>query len=194
MDQPVDLEHALASAAEERGLHRGSMRDAGWVFWELRTLNRHRVVGLLRRQALFPGLREVEAEIRDTVARHFKRAWWRGMAYGVVVEVPGLSLTAENIESLIDVRDNRRGTLQWVFLIARSTSAAIGVHTWIEGYLSPVYRSVLQKLEDGKFDVTTLTKEKDGLMTVLSGAADLHSAISTFNVKQKAFAEFRERS
>ena len=74
-----------------------------------------------------------------------------------------------------------------------STSAAIGVHTWIEGYLSPVYRSVLQKLEDGKFDVTTLTKEKDGLMTVLTGAADLHSAISTFNVKQKAFSEFRER-
>ena len=115
------------------------------------------------------------------------------MAFGVVIDVPAMRITPDEIEAMIDVRDNRKGTLQWIIVVARSSSAALGVHTWIEGYLSPVYRGVIQQLRADGFDVATATKEKGVLMTVLTNVTDLQSAVSTFNSKQGTFPEFRER-
>ena len=94
---------------------------------------------------------------------------------------------------MIDVRDNRKGTLQWIIVVARSSSAALGVHTWIEGYLSPVYRGVVRSLEASGFDLATATKKKGRLMTFLTAATDLQAAVATCNSNQGTFPEFRER-
>ena len=115
----------IAEPARQRGLQpRDDIREPGWTFWELRTLNRHRVVGLVTEHRQFKDARDLEAEIRGVVSRHFKCAWWRGMAYGVVADVPTISLQPDDLKVLVDVRENSNGTLQWVVLAAGAISLA----------------------------------------------------------------------
>ena len=85
---------------------RSDLNEQGWMFWELRNLNIHRVVGLAGEYRQFTDARDLEAEIRGVLMRNFKRAWWRGIAYGVVAEVPGISLRSDDLKLLIDVREN----------------------------------------------------------------------------------------
>lgn len=141
MTTPPDLPAIIGSAATQRALRlRSDLREPGWTFWELRTLNMHRVVGLLSEYRQFADARDLESEIRGVVSRNFKRSWWRGMAYGVVAWVTAISLSRDDLRTLVDVRENSNGTLQWVILTGRHARVALGVHTWMEGYLSPVYR------------------------------------------------------
>lgn len=189
----ADISSMVAFAAEAKGLRaRSDIVEPGWSFWELRNLNRHRVVGLLKAWRQFADPGDLEKEIRSSIAHHFKRAWWRGMAYGAVVESASLQ-SLEGVLELVDTRDNSKGTLQWVILLAPGTPVAVGVHTWMEGFLSPVFRSALEQLRAQGFDVTTLTRPKDRLVAVLTEVADLRAALTSFNVKQEAFPEFRER-
>ena len=166
MTTEVSLSTAISRAALARRLQPREIREAGWTFWELRTLGIHRVVALNERQTPVPDASALDLEIR-AVSRHFQRAWWRGLAYGVAVDVPSLQMDAEQLETLVDVHDNRKGALQWVILVARSSSLAMGCHTWIEGYLSPVYRAILRGLEEQGFNVGRTTKAKSLLMTLL---------------------------
>lgn len=181
----------IAEPARQRGLQpRDDIREPGWTFWELRTLNRHRVVGLVTEHRRFKDAGDLEAEIRGVVSRHCKCAWWRGMAYGVVADVPTISLKPDDLKVLVDVRENSKGTLQWVILAAGDAHAAVGVHTWMETYLSPVYRSILQSLTAAGYRVATAVRQKDGLMRFLTAVADLDLALHGFGPK-RAFPEFR---
>ena len=108
-----DLSSIIASAAAQRNLRlRNDLNEPGWTFWELRTLNRHRVVGLLNEYRQFTDAHDLEAEIRGIVSRNFKCSWWRGMAYGVVAEMSAISLSPDGLKTLVDVRENENGTLQ----------------------------------------------------------------------------------
>ena len=189
---------ALSSLIGERALERGlrprdDIRDPGWTFWELRTLNRHRVVGLVTEHRQFADAHDLEAEIRSVVARYFKVAWWRGMAFGVVADVPAITLRPDDLKVLVDVRENAKGTLQWVILVAGPARAALGVHTWMEAYLSPAYRGILQALTATGYHVATARKEKDGLMRFLTGAADFDVALHSFGIRRTAFPEFHDQ-
>ncbi|HUM16710.1 MAG TPA: hypothetical protein VL086_13535 [Candidatus Nitrosotalea sp.] len=189
-----DLPSIIAAATGPRDLRlRNDLREPGWMFRELRTLNRHRVVGLVTPYRQFESARDLEAEIRGVVARHFKASWWRGMAYGVVAEVAELSLGADDLKTLVDVRENSRGDLQWVILVASQASGVVGVHTWIEAYLSPVYRDIVQALAATGRAVATATREKDGMMKFLTGVADLNAALRSLGTRTEAFPEFRDR-
>jgi hypothetical protein len=178
--------------ATKRLRRRDDIPEQVWSFWELKNLNMHRVVGHLRATRSYSGPGELEQDLRDAVARHFRRSWWRGMAYGVIVDAVPLE-SLESVMDVVDMRDNRRGTLQWVILISPDSRAAVAVHTWIEGYLSPVYRSVLERLEEQKVDVSRMTRPKDGIVGLLFDVADLRAAAVSFNVRQGAFREFQDR-
>jgi len=159
MTPPIDLPAIVSSAAGPRELRlRTDLREPGWTFWELRTLNRHRVVGLVTPYRQFADARDLETEIRSVVGRHFKASWWRGMAYGVVAHVAAISLALDDLKTLVDVRENPRGDLQWVVLVAGDARTAVGVHTWMEAYLSPVYRDTLQALGATGCAVATATR------------------------------------
>jgi hypothetical protein len=160
----------------------------------LRNLNIHRVAGLFEERRQFAGARELEAEMRAVVSRNFKRSWWRGMAYGVVAVAGAISLSPDELKMLVDDRENQSGTLQWVILISSDTRIALGVHTWIEGRLSPVYRDILQALNESKYRVTNAKRDKDGLMKFLTGVADANAAIRSLGTRRTAFPEFREPS
>jgi len=195
MTSQADLPWIIASATALRGLRpRQDFLEPNWSFWELRNLNIHRVVGLFDERRQFAGARDLEAEIRRVVSRRFKRSWWRGMAYGVVAVVGAVSLSPDDLKMLVDVRENQSGTLQWVILTSSDTRVALGVHTWIEGRLSPVYRDILQALDETKYHITSTKRDKDGLMKFLTGAADVNVAIRSLGTRRTAFPEFREPS
>ena len=115
------------------------------------------------------------------------------MAFGVVGVVPSISLRPEDLKLLVDIRENAKGTLQWVILVASDSKAAIGIHTWMEAYLSPVYRSIIQGLGKGGYLVATVMREKDGFMRFLTAAADVEVAVKSFGTRRVAFPEFHDR-
>ena len=193
MTTVLDLPAIVAAAARARNLQlRNDLAEPGWTFWELRTLNMHRVVGLLREYRQFRDGRDLEGEIRSVVSRNFKRAWWRGMAYGVVADVAAISLSPDDLKQLVDIRENSKGTLQWVILAAGNARTALGVHTWMEAYLSPAYRSALQALTDAGYRVTNVRREKDGLMKFLTGVADVKVVLDSGGARREAFPEFHD--
>lgn len=163
-----------------------------WSFWELRTLNRHRVVGLHTETRPLAGAQALEAEIRSMVSRYFKTAWWRGMGFGIVVDVPAITLTPDDLKLLVDARENSQGTWQWVILVAGGAQAALGVHTWMEVYLSPVYRSLLEALAGHGYHVANARREKDGLLRFLTGEANLGTGRIQVGIRGVQFPEFRE--
>jgi hypothetical protein len=171
---------------------RPDLSEPGWSFWELRNINMHRVVGLANEYRQFADASDLETEIRGVLTRNFKRAWWRGIACGVVMEVSGISLPVDDLKTLVDVREISKGTLQWVILLASHAQTALGVHTWIEGYLSPVYRDILQGLATNGYQVTSAKREQDGLMRFLTGVANADVAIQSLGARKTMFPEFRE--
>ncbi len=189
----IDLRSLVASAAIEAKLRRrDDIREPGWAFWELRNINRHRIVGLMSAYRQFPDVASLQSEIRGKVGRNFKVSWWRGMAYGAVAEVSAISTQIDDLKTLVDVRDNEKGVLQWVVLVASGTQTALGVHTWIEGDLSPVYRSIVTGLAKAGYAVSNARREKDGLMKFLTRVADADVAVHTFGMRRTMFPEFKE--
>ena len=185
MTPPPDLAMIIEAAAMQKKLQRRSdIEEPGWTFWELRNINMHRVVGLLKEQRRFADPHDLETEIRGTIARNFKRAWWRGLAYGVVAEVTPISWNPDDLKVLVDIYESSKGVLQWVVLVSHDDRTAIGVHTWEEAYLSFVYRSALGSLAAAGYRVTTAVKGKDGLLKFLTGVSEL---------KGVTFPEFRDR-
>jgi hypothetical protein len=181
----------ITAAVAPRGLAlRTDLTVPDWTFWELRTLNRHRVVALFKAHRSFASVHELNDEIRGVLSREFRRSWWRGIAYGVVVDVSTISLKPDDLKALVDVHENSRGDVQWVVLTALDRQVAVGVHTWIEAYLSPAYQAILLSLQSARFRITSVKREKDGLMKFLTGVADLDVAIHSFG-QRVAFPEFQ---
>jgi hypothetical protein len=173
-----DLNEAISSLTRGRLGARDDIQEPEWDFWERRNLNMHRIVGLWRSTVSLAAA-ELGAQTRSAIGRHFRRAWWRGLAFGVVVEVPELGLSSSDLQDLVDVRENPNGTRQWIVLVSRSRKEALGVHTWMAGYLSPVYLGLLGGLQAFGYDVASARREKDGLMRILTAA------------RPRAFPEFR---
>jgi hypothetical protein len=168
---------------------RTNLPEPSWTFWERRTLNMHRVVGLSPADHRFMDAHSLDTELRATFARNFKRAWWRGIAYGAVVNVGALTLTPNDLKILVDEYENEKGTMQWVILLTGDAPKATGVHTWIEGFLSPVYRAVLQALSGSGYQIESVMKGKNGLMRLLTAVADARTRADTGHA---AFQEFRD--
>lgn len=182
----IDLSAIVGEAAARRGLRRrDDLSVPGWTFWELRTINRHRVVGLLDEYRTFADVRDLEAEVRAAITGNFKRSWWRGLAYGVVAEVEPLAWRPDDLEPLIDIYENRKGVFQWLVLAAPDGRRAIGAHTWETVFLSPVYREVLATLTANGYQVATAVKGMGGLWKVLTGVSELQGV---------SFPEFRDTS
>ena len=190
MSLPAPLSNIVNSAVTPKAMQlRSDLSEPNWTFWERRTLNIHRVVGLSRTDRRVTDARTLDAEVRAAFARNFRRAWWRGIAYGAVVNVGTLSLAPDDLKILVDEYENNKGTMQWVILLSGDASKATGVHTWVEGFLSPVYREVLQALSDSGYKIESVMKEKNGLMTFLTAVADARTRAYT---GRPAFQEFRD--
>jgi hypothetical protein len=178
MANETGLVERITALARDRLSDRSDLSEPGWHFWERRNLNLHRVVGLWSRP---PAPRAEESDslpVRAALGRHFRRSWWRGLAFGVIVESDEVLLGPEASKELIDGRENAAGTWQWLVQVAPARKVVVGVHTWIEGFLSPLYRGLLDGLAR-EYQVVSLRKDRDGLMRLLT------------SVKPGLFPEFR---
>jgi hypothetical protein len=173
----LDLAAIVGRAADIRSLRqRTDIVDPGWTFWELRNLNIHRVVALLETDAAFADVGALGSVVRPAIARHFRRAWWRGLACGVVVGSGGEPWTPAQLSALVDERERRVAIVQWVLSVDAAGGAAVGVHTWLESYLSPVYRAALDGLASSGVRIATGIRERDGLLRLLTDVAELEGA------------------
>jgi hypothetical protein len=192
MGATLDLSAVINSTTLQRALRpRTDLHEPGWTFWELRNFNMQRVVALVNESRPVADAHGLESEIRGVVFRYFKPAWWRGMAYGIVADVASVSLSLDDLRALVDIYDNAKGTLQWIVLLSDDARTALGAHTWLESYLSPVYRDILQTLSGAGYRVASARREKDGLMKFLTGVADAEAVVSSFGTRRARFPEFR---
>lgn len=196
-----NLAAIVAAAVTPRDMQaRLDVQEPGWTFWERRTLNLHQVVGLSRSAPSYPNVRCLDAALRGTFSRNVRRAWWRGIGYGAVVNAGALRAATNDLKVLVDAREKSRGTMQWVVLVSADGQTVTGVHTWIEGFLSPVYRTILAALAGQGCHVSSVMKGKDGLMRVFTALADdrrpnHRSRAATdapWRTGHRAFPEFRD--
>ena len=79
-----------------------------------------------------------------------------------------------------------------VVLVVGGERAALGVHTWIEGYLGPVYRRIVEQLANAGYRVANARRRKDGLMKFLTSTVDVDVAIGSFGMRRTRFQDFQE--
>ena len=83
-----------------------------------------------------------------------------------------MTLTAPDVLSaelaeVVDARSNRRGTWQWIVLDFADAQAALGICTWTEGYLAPIYQDVMTGLATEGYDCLAYRKEPDQVIEAL---------------------------
>jgi hypothetical protein len=145
-----------------------SQAPAGWRFWQYKSLNMHR--GILHWDATgaAPKLAELRQQVRKLVPEQFRPSWWRGFGFGVIVSLDVVDDSFQQLADLIDVRNHNKGTWQWMVLHLPSIQSAVGVCTWTEGYLAPVYHDLLAQLSEAGFTCESHKKDMDALMKALT--------------------------
>ncbi len=152
---------------------RDDIAGSEWRLWEYKTFNLHRGV-LHWLPAGEPAIGSPLAErVREQVEARFRVSWWRGFGFGVIVESAAIPQDLTAIEASIDIRANGKGTWQWTVFVCPPSRIAIGVHTWVEGFLTSTYRQLIDHYQGSGYTVTSARKEKDGVMRVLTAAASL---------------------
>ncbi len=129
----------------EKKLRRIALDEkSGRMSWEHKTWNIHRGVIHWRTalEALNPD--QIFAVVRDHVFEIYKMRWWRGFAFGVVLEAHVVPEESRDLATLIDMAENPEGTWQWLLCVCHPLRAAIGFHTWSSGYLTPTYSELLE--------------------------------------------------
>ncbi len=119
---------------------REDILETEWRLWEHKTLNIHRGVLHWRPTDQFSSLAQMSERVREQAESRFRVSWWRGFAFGALIEAETIPPDLSAMEDWIDTRANRRGTWQWAIYACAPAQIAVGVHTWQEGFLSPVYR------------------------------------------------------
>ena len=129
--------------------------------WEKKTWGLHRGLVYLEQDS-FSSSRDIEEAVRDVVATEFnlKWEWLRGFAFGACIkarEIPG-DLNA--IEKCVDIRNRLQGVFQWLIFAADKPPFSFGIHTWTEGYLSPIFRNIAAAIEETETPCHTFVRDK----------------------------------
>jgi len=153
--------------------------DSEWQMWEVKTFNVHRGVLMWRPEAATLSMSNVEEIVRNKVKESFKRSWWRGFAFGVILDLQSIPDGSETINDSIDIRENGKGTWQWTILSISNIKSTVGVHTWVKGWLTPVYEDLMAHYESCGHQVGTFKKEKGKVLELLTTVARLGSLHDT---------------
>ncbi len=144
-----------------------------WRFWEHKSMMLHRGVLHWRCADRPASVSEIPRRVRKHVGSRYKISWWRGFGFGVLIEFDATPKYLSAVHDWVETRANNEGTWQWAVLASGEAQVALGVHTWTEGYLSPVYRDLLDHYRSIGFTVEGIKKDKDRLMQFLTAVAKL---------------------
>jgi hypothetical protein len=145
-----------------------------WMFWQMKNLNAHRALIYWKPNGV-PSVDEIESEVRSKVREVLRKSWWRGLAFGVVIDLKELPDTADGLVDHIDGRANSKGVWQWSVVCARDLQLTVGVHTWMHVMTTPFYMGLLGYFDSQGFGIGDFKKEKDKLLrflTTVGGAGD----------------------
>jgi hypothetical protein len=135
--------------------------------WQYKSLNLHR--GVIHWDATSNActLSEIRDQVRAVVREHFRPSWWRGFGFGVVVSLNHVDDSFKDAADLVDVRNNSKGVWQWLVLHFPTSQTAVGIRTWTEGYLAPVYHDLVSALRNSGFSCDCFQKDMDAFQKTL---------------------------
>jgi hypothetical protein len=131
------------------------------VLWEKKTLNLFR--GVIQCNVNAEGAAEVASYVRQLVVSEYQPGLVVPFAFGTILHFNSAAPAPGDMFEHIDGRARSRGTWQWTIVCDRSTKRAYGIHTWLHGYLTPVYRDLLTQLASHGYSCTSQDKPTDSL-------------------------------
>jgi hypothetical protein len=135
---------------------------------EYKTLNRHAAIywptidPVNSSSVLFPG------QIRNRVNEITKPNMFRGLAFGVIISAANLPENVDDFFEAIDIRQKERSVWQWTIFRIEEPRIVIGLHTWMQVWLSSAYENCLNDLQSEGFSVERFTRKKGKLMKILT--------------------------
>lgn len=147
---------------------RASKFSPDWAIWEKKTINIHRGVIDWNVSSPFESIDQIVGTIRAGVSVEFHPNWFRGFGFGVILHMQDIPADASKICNFIDPRNKRGGVWQWAILSFDGDQRAIGVHTWLHGYLRPVYESALGQLVSQGYECESIDSDVDTLFVTLA--------------------------
>ena len=142
--------------------------ESNWRFWEKKNLNIHRGIIEWFVDHEFSSIDELAMQIRTQVKSEFKPGWLRGFGFGTVLHVKTVSEDFVQICNYIDRRNRRKGVWQWAIVQFDDDKVAMGIHTWLHGYLRPVFDSIIERLTEEGYECKKADADVDKLLAAIS--------------------------
>lgn len=137
-----------------------------WRLWQKKSFNIHRgIIELTARD--IPSIDDLASDIRSGVRKEFRPGWLRGFGFGTVIHFRNMPADFTSICEHVDTRNKRHGVWQWMVACVDTDRIAIGIHTWLHGYLRPVYESILQQLEADNYECMSIDADIDEIIAGL---------------------------
>jgi len=130
---------------------RPSRQSGRYSLYEKKTLNMHRGVVVIEHADAWGSTDALAAEVRRSVREEFRPAWWRGFAFGAILRFDKVDPNLSVLANAIDPYNRRGGVWQWAVICVDQGRVAIGMHTWLHGYLRPIYDTTLQQLSNAGY-------------------------------------------
>ena len=141
--------------------------ESAWRLWQKKNLNIHRGVIEWSVRHDFESVNDLALRIREGVKTEFRPGWLRGFGFGTLLHFKAVSEDFLQICNHIDTRNKKNGVWQWAILLFDEDKVAVGVHTWLHGYLRPVYDSTMRQLEENGYECKSADAEVDQLIATL---------------------------
>lgn len=138
-----------------------------WHTWQYKSLNMHR--GVIHWDATTERctIVDIRDQFRHVAQFHYKPSWWRGFAFGAIVSLKHVDDSFQHAGELIDEYANGEGTWQWLVFHFPEAKIAIGVTTWIDGYLAPVYQDLMGQFKAAGYQCRSHVREMDAFLQTL---------------------------
>ncbi|MCC6511477.1 MAG: hypothetical protein IT423_20425 [Pirellulaceae bacterium] len=142
-----------------------------WALWEKKNLNIHRgLIGI--NSPPVKSIHDLARQVREGVRDEFRPNWFRGFGFGTIIRFQEVPSDFSEICQHIDTRNKKGGVWQWAVVCLEEDKVAIAIHTWLHGYLRPVYDSVLEQLAANGYQCHASDAEMDALIAKLQKIAD----------------------
>jgi hypothetical protein len=138
-----------------------------WKLWEKKNFNLHRGVIEMSIANSSRSINDIASEVRTGVKEEFRPGWLRGFAFGTILHLEEATPDFGDICNHVDTRNKLAGVWQWTIVVFDSEKVAIGIHTWLHGYLRPVYDSLLQQLQKDGYNTHSSDADIDPLFVTL---------------------------
>jgi hypothetical protein len=143
----------------------------GWNLWRKKNVNIHRGLIELTAQHM-NSIHDLAGEVREAVRVEYRPGWFRGFGFGTIIHFKDIPADFSQICQHVDKRNRLRGVWQWTIACFDEDKTAVAIHSWLHGYLRPVYDAVLKQLEENGYQCFATDTEVDALIKKINSIAD----------------------